>query len=51
VLGLRGLALQSDSAGAASGSVISSSTQNVRLDSGTRFLLRAAGESKAQAQK
>jgi hypothetical protein len=51
VLGLRGLALQSESAGAASGSVISSSTQNVRLDSGTRFLLRAAGESKTQAQE
>ncbi len=51
VLGLRGLALQSESAGSASGSVISSSTQNVRLDSGTRFLLRAVGTSQAQAQK
>ena len=48
VLGLRGLSLQSASAGSASGSVVSSSTQNVRLDSGTRFLLRAAGESKPQ---
>lgn len=51
VLGLRGLSLQSASAGSASGSVISSSTQNVRLDSGTRFLLRSVGTSQAQAQK
>jgi len=47
-LGLRGLALQSESASAASGSLITSSTENVRLASGTRFLLRATGESKAQ---
>ena len=48
VLGLRGLALRSESAGAASGSLITSSTENVRLASGTRFLLRAAGENKPQ---
>lgn len=47
-LGLRGLVLQSETAGAASGSLITSSTENVRLASGTRFLLRAEGESKPQ---
>ncbi|MBI3404184.1 MAG: TrbI/VirB10 family protein [Acidobacteria bacterium] len=41
VLGIQGLNLMSESAGSAQGSIISSSTRNVRLDGGTRMLLRA----------
>lgn len=44
VIGLKGLTLNSEAASATQGSVISSSTKNVRLDSGTRILLRAVGQ-------
>jgi hypothetical protein len=40
VAGLQGLTLSSATAGSAQGSVISSTTQNVKLDSGTQMLLR-----------
>jgi hypothetical protein len=43
VVGLQGLALNSSSVGNAQGSLITSPTQNVKLDSGTQVLLRAAG--------
>jgi len=50
VLGLQGMALQSQSAGSAQGSVITSTSRNVHLNSGTRFLLRAAGQASAASQ-
>lgn len=47
VLGLQGMALQSEAASSAQGSVITSTTRNVQLESGTRLLLRAAGQASA----
>jgi hypothetical protein len=44
VIGLQGLALNSQAASATQGSVITSSTKNVHLDSGTRLLLRAQAQ-------
>ena len=41
VIGLQGLALNSASAATAQGSLITSPTQNVKLDSGTQVLLRS----------
>lgn len=43
VVGLQGLALSNASVANAQGSLITSPTQNVKLDSGTQVLLRAAG--------
>jgi hypothetical protein len=42
-LGLQGLTLNSVAAGSAQGSVISSTTRNVKLESGTQMLLKVAG--------
>lgn len=47
-IGLQGLALQSESAGTAQGSLITCASRNVRLESGTRMMLRAAGPAAAQ---
>jgi len=43
VIGLQGLALESAASGSAPGSVISSASRNVRLDSGTQMLLQVTG--------
>lgn len=43
VIGLKGLTLTSAASGNATGSVISSTTQNVKLDSGTQMVLQVAG--------
>jgi hypothetical protein len=54
VIGLRDLALRSGSVHESSGSVLVSSTRNVHLDSGTRFLLRSkasAGKQEAKPQQ
>jgi hypothetical protein len=45
---MQGLALNTAAAGSAQGSVISSSTQNVKLDSGTRMVLQIAGSAPAK---
>jgi hypothetical protein len=42
-IGLQGLTLNSVTAGSAQGSVVSSTTRNVKLDSGTQMLLKVAG--------
>jgi hypothetical protein len=42
VIGMQGLTLNSASSGSAQGSVISSTTQNVKLDSGTQMVLQVA---------
>jgi hypothetical protein len=39
-IGLQGLSLNSATAGAAQGSVVSSTTRNVKLESGTQMLLK-----------
>ena len=44
VIGLQGLSLNSELSNATQGSLIVSSTKNVRLDSGTRMLLRVQGQ-------
>ena len=44
VIGLQGLTLNSEAANATQGSIITSSTKNVHLDSGTRLLLHARGQ-------
>lgn len=46
VVGLQGLSLSSGSAAGAQSSLISSTTQNVKLDSGTQMLLQVSGASK-----
>jgi len=48
VIGMQGLALNTAAAGSAQGSVISSNTQNVKLDGGTRMLLQVAGSTPAK---
>jgi trimeric autotransporter adhesin len=48
VIGMQGLALNTAAAGSAQGSVISSATQNVKLDSGTRMVLQVAGSAAAK---
>ena len=45
VIGLKGLTLNSEASSATQGSLIVSSSKNVHLDSGTRMLLRAQGQS------
>ncbi len=45
VIGLKGLSLNTAASNATQGSLIVSSTKNVHLDSGTRMLLRAEGQS------
>jgi hypothetical protein len=51
VIGLRDLALRSESVHESSSSVLVSSTRNVHLDTGTRFLLRSeASASKREAK-
>lgn len=42
-LGMQGLVLNSATAGSAQGSVVSSTTRNVKLDSGTQMLLKVSG--------
>ncbi|HTV60727.1 MAG TPA: hypothetical protein VMJ93_17770 [Verrucomicrobiae bacterium] len=49
VFGLRGVNLAQSVSGEAEASVISSSTENVRLDKGTRLLLALEGQSQAGA--
>lgn len=48
VIGLQGVQLSSDAAHATEGSLLVSSTRNVRLDSGTRVLLRAVSSAEAK---
>src|SRR3984893_6869907 len=48
VFGLRGLSLSGGSAGAATGSVITSTRTSVHLDQGTRFLLSSQGAASSQ---
>jgi len=48
VIGMQGLALNTAAAGSAQGSVISSNTQNVKLDGGTRMVLQVAGSAPAK---
>ncbi len=47
-IGLQGLALHSEAAGGAQGSLITCASRNVRLESGTRMMLRATGQASAQ---
>jgi trimeric autotransporter adhesin len=51
VFGLNGLNLTSVPAGSAQGSLITSTSQNVHLDSGTQMVLSATGQAQAQASK
>ena len=48
VIGMQGLALNTAAAGSAQGSVISSNTQNVKLEGGTRMVLQIAGSAAAK---
>lgn len=48
VVGLQGLALNTAAAGNAQGSVISSASRNVKLDSGTQMILRVTGSAAAR---
>jgi len=48
VIGMQGLALNTAAAGGAQGSVLSSNTQNVKLDGGTRMVLQIAGSAPAK---
>jgi hypothetical protein len=45
VVGMQGVALNTATAGSAQGSVVSSATKNVKLDSGTQMILQVAGSS------
>jgi hypothetical protein len=51
VFGLNGLNLASVAAGSAQGSLITSTSQNVHLDSGTQIVLSATSQAQAQASK
>ncbi len=51
VFGLNGLNLASVAAGGAQGSLITSTSQNVHLDSGTQMVLSATSQAQAQASK
>jgi hypothetical protein len=42
-IGMQGLTLNSVTAGSAQGSVVSSTTRNVKLESGTQMLLKVTG--------
>ncbi len=46
VVGLQGLTLISVSTGSAQGSVITSATQNIKLDAGTQMVLQVVGSAK-----
>jgi hypothetical protein len=46
VVGMQGLTLNSVSTGSAQGSVITSATQNIKLDAGTQMVLQVAGATK-----
>jgi hypothetical protein len=48
VVGMQGLALNTAAAGSAQGSVISSTSRNVKLDSGTQMILQVAGSAAAK---
>jgi len=48
VVGLQGLALNAAAAGNAQGSVISSTSRNVKLDTGTQLVLQVTGSAAAQ---
>jgi hypothetical protein len=48
VLGMEGLALNAAAAGSAQGSVLSSASKNIKLDSGTQMILQVAGSAAAQ---
>ncbi|HMC29982.1 MAG TPA: hypothetical protein VKL99_04050 [Candidatus Angelobacter sp.] len=48
VVGLQGLALNTAAAGNAQGSVISSTSRNVKLDTGTQLVLQVTGSAAAQ---
>ena len=48
VVGLQGLALDTAAAGNAQGSVISSTSRNVKLDTGTQLVLQVTGSAAAQ---
>lgn len=48
VVGLQGLALNTAAAGSAQGSVISSASRNVKLDTGTQLVLQVTGSVAAQ---
>jgi hypothetical protein len=48
VVGMQGVALNTATAGSAQGSVVSSATKNVKLDSGTQMILQVAGSSAAR---
>jgi hypothetical protein len=48
VVGMQGLALNTAAAGNAQGSVISSASRNVKLDSGTQMILQVAGSAAAK---
>lgn len=51
VIGLQGLNLQFEGSNATHGALVTSSTKNVRLDSGTRLLLRVAGQKESSQEK
>jgi hypothetical protein len=51
VFNMQGLSLASSASSATQGSVIASTTRNVHLDSGTQFLLSAAGDAQIAASK
>ncbi|MGZ4845450.1 MAG: hypothetical protein ACXV75_12145, partial [Candidatus Angelobacter sp.] len=48
VVGMQGLALNTAAAGSAEGSVISSASRNVKLDSGTQMILQVTGSAAAR---
>lgn len=48
VVGMQGIALNTAAAGSAQGSVISSASRNVKLDSGTQMVLQVTGAAAAQ---
>ncbi|HEY5027858.1 MAG TPA: hypothetical protein VIK39_05570, partial [Candidatus Angelobacter sp.] len=48
VVGMQGIALNTAAAGSAQGSVISSASRNVKLDSGTQMILQATGSAAAR---
>jgi len=47
VVGLQGLALNTSAVGSAQGSVVSSASKNVKLDSGTQIVLQVAAAAAA----
>jgi hypothetical protein len=51
VVGLQGLTLRSETSGESQGSLLVSNDKNVRLESGTRFLLRVEAEKQKQNEQ